>query len=65
MEKRAEKGTQLCKFFFPLWLGKVHEAQIDAIVLIFGPLSSLKTQPWSELFPWDHFWDLKEAWHGW
>lgn len=41
--------------------GEVHEVQI---VLIFGPLSSLQTQPWSE-FLWDPFWDLKEAWHGW
>lgn len=42
------------------------EVQIDAIVLLISaPLSPLKAQPWSELFLWDHFWDLKEAWHGW
>lgn len=35
--KVVKKATQLGKCFLLMWLGKVHEAHIDAIVLIFGP----------------------------
>lgn len=37
-EKDSEEGYTIRQIFFLMWLGKVHGAHIDAIVLICGPL---------------------------